>query len=105
MKYTDLYGNPLHPVVQHIAELCRKYNETSNPEYLDIMRGAINMAHTFGFGVTVFRDKVQCMFLYVSAHDYDTDEVIVMACVENPYHEWYNCQAYMARTKHGFYTV
>lgn len=103
MKYTGLYEDPMHPVAQHIAELCRKFNSTSDISYLDMLRGAVNMAHTFGLGVKVFQDKVKCTLIYVSVHDYDTDEVLLMSCVENPFQPWQECEVYISRSEHGYY--
>lgn len=104
MKFMGVYDDCLHPVAQHIAELCRHFNYTGFHCYIDMLKGVVNMAHTFGLGCTVFQAPGTTELLFVAVHDYSTDEVIVMGTRKDICEQWYNCRAVMSRTQHSLYS-
>ena len=107
MKFMSLYDDCLHPVAQHLAELCRHFNQTGDLSYFDMILGAVNMAHTFGLGCTVFQHPQSLQLLYVCINDYNTDEVIILQADKDPETlplNWYNCRAILSRSKHGMYS-
>lgn len=102
MKFMSLYDDCLHPVAQHITELCRHFNSTGFHCYLDMLKGVINMAHTFGLGCTIFQSHETQELLYVAVNDYDTDEVIVMGIRKDICEQWYDCRAVISRSQHNY---
>lgn len=97
MKYTGIYDDPLRPCLQHITELCRKCNSEWSDSNLSLLRGAINMSHTFGLDVTVYNYPEMPLLLYADVYDTETEELLRIAVFPDVPIECGECHVYAGR--------
>lgn len=97
MKYSGLYDDCLRPCLQHITELCRKCNNEWTNSNLALLRGAINMAHTFGLDVTVYNYPEMPLLLYAVVYDTETEELLRIAVFPNVPIECSECDVFTGR--------
>lgn len=87
MKFTGMYDDPIMPVLQHIRNICDRYNATGDLAFLDMLRGAMNMAHTFGIDSSVYQDPDTCALVIVRVYDTNTEELASSYCNAWPHTE------------------
>lgn len=80
MKFKGMYDDPLIAVGNHLVNLCELYNRTGDRSVLDVLRGAMNMAHTFGIDATVYLHPDTCSLIIVMLYGTKTTEVYSRYC-------------------------